>query len=362
MRSVLCSVGMCPTNRSPVLHPYAAARRPRDNASGRLERAALALVADGWTTELQATVIHERIAPTIVGYTVAAITAVLISPAWPIFGAVLAAAVTLGGGVDLVGGRSWVRGLTPRRGHRNVLLWSGTKPPDPTPGPWPGVEAPDQTRRQVLLVIPDHPGGGRLSNVTALGAFFGLFALAAIFAIQMVHPSSATNVTAVAASFLLLVSMVAFAVDRRRQSPRSVPGVAAARALVEQLPTAVSARIGIIIVGGLSPWFDGVETLLFSRRRRHPRQHTDIVVWHPGRGQLSRVDRDGVFGRRAPPHLVHAAAEIPPARPRRLRPWRTAALRARRMGWPALGLVGGSDDAQSIAAVAHLLHTLAGPR
>lgn len=362
MRSVLCSVRSCPAHRRPVLHPYVAARRPRDNASGRLERAALALVADGWTTELQATVIHKRIAPAVVGYTVAAITAVLFGPTWPVLGVLLAAAVTWGGVVDLAGGRSWVRRLTPRRGHRNVLLWSDTKPPDPTPGPWPDTEAPDSARRQVLLVIPDHPGGGRLSNVTALGAFFGLFALAAIFATHMVHPSSANNVTAVAASFLLLVSMVAFGVDRRRRSPRAIPGIAAARALVDQIPSSVSARVGIVIVGGLSPWFDGVETLLFSRRRRHPPQHTDIVVWHPGRGRLSRVERDGVFRRHPPSHLVHASNDIPPARPRRLRPWRTGALRARRMGWPALGLVGGSDDAQSIAAVARVLHALAGPR
>ncbi len=346
---------------SPTLHPYAAARRPRDNAAGRLERAAQALVADGWTTELQATVIHRRIAPTIVGYAIAAITAVALSPAWPVVSLLLAVAVTIGGFVDLAGGRSWVRALTPRTGHRNILLWSDSHPPDPTPGPWPGLSHADATRRQVLLVVPDHPGGGRLSNITALGAFFGLFALTAILVTTKVHTPSPVMVLAVSVAFLVLVSMVAFGIDRRRRSPHAVPGVAAARAIVEQLPESLSARIGIVIVGGLSPWFDGVETLLYSRRRRHPPKETDIVVWHPGRGSLTRVERDGAFRRRPPARLNRAAAPIPLAVPRRLRPWRTAALRAQRMGWPALGLVGGNNDAPTIAALVDLLEALADP-
>ena len=49
MGGKLCSVRDRSRRERHLLHPYAAARRPRDNAAGRLERAALALVATGAT-------------------------------------------------------------------------------------------------------------------------------------------------------------------------------------------------------------------------------------------------------------------------------------------------------------------------
>lgn len=283
----------------------------------------------------------------------------MISPAWPTVSLVLATAVMLGGLVDLAGGRSWVRALTPRRGHRNVLLWSETKAPDPDPGPWPGTShGPDQ-RQQVLLLVPDHPSGGELSNITALGAFFGLVALGTILGCRMVDTPTSWSALAGTTTCLLVVSLVSVGFNRRPKSPRAAPGIAAARAIVEQLPRSLPARVGIVIVGGLGPWFDGVEVLLSARKRRLPPQRTDIIVWHPGDGPVAKVTRDGLFRRPAHTRIIDAAESLPEANPRRLRPWRTGALRARRMGWPALGLVGGANDPPTIDAITALLETLA---
>ncbi len=344
------------------LHPYAAARRPRDNAAGRLERAALALVADGWTTELQATVVHRRLAPSVAGYAIAAITAILISFGWPRVGVVLAALVALGGGIDLVGGRSWVRALTPRRGHRNILLWASSKPPDPTPGPWPGLEAADADVPQLLLVLPDRPGATSVSYGTALGAFFGLVALASIASSFFLAPAPNGTLLAATAAGLFFISVIAISIDRSPGRPKAAPGVAAARALMERLPADLHARVGIVIVGALEPWFDGVEVLLQSRRRRLPPDRTDILVWHPGPGPVQKVLHDGAFGRPAHERLVQAAASLPTAPRRWLRPRRTAALRAARMGWPALGLVGGGIDDASIDTISTVLSNLADRR
>lgn len=358
MGGKLCSVRDRSRRERHLLHPYAAARRPRDNAAGRLERAALALVADGWSTELQSTVVHRRLAPSVAGYAIAAITSSVVALRWPTAGAALSAAVFLGGLVDLAGGRSWVRRLTPRRGHRNVLLWADQKAPDPHPGPWPGLEPADPHQRQVLVVVPDHPQSRPSSLGTGLGAMFGLIALGSILATLLLEPAAASTALAASAVSLLFVAAVAMAIDRRPGRPRSAQGIAAARAITEALAPMPGLRVGVVIVGSLEPWFDGVEVLLQSRRRRLPPDRTDVLVWHPGHGPLSKVPHDGLFGRSAAPHLLQAARALPVAATRRLRPWRTGALRAQRLGWPALGLVGGRPDRATIDALVQVLHDL----
>ena len=310
------------------------------------------MVADGWTAELQATVVHRRLAPTVAGYALAAITATLVSTGWPTVGGVLAVSVLLGGIADLAGGRSWVRHLTPRRGHRNVLLWADEKPPDPAPGPWPGGTPGAPHRRQVLLLIPDHPAFRTMSWGTGLGALFGAVAVASIVGSQLTEAATAMALLAGTAAGLVAISLLAMAVDRRPARPKSARGVAAARAIVDALPTSLVPRVGIVVIGSMEPWFDGIEVLLRSRRRRMPPTDTDVVVWHPGPGPVRVVTADGVF-RRAPARvLVEAMSAIPPMPPRWWRPWRTGALRARGLGWSAVGLVGGGNDPESIRTLA----------
>jgi len=303
--------------------------------------------------------VHRHFAPTVAGYALSAITASLVAVQWPIFGGALAAAVTLGGITDLAGGRSWVRHLTPRRGHRNVLLWAHTKAPDPTPGPWPCQATDDTPKKQVLLVLPDHPNRRSASLMTGLGAFFGLVASGAILATNLLHPTTAATVLAATAVALVFISVVAIAIDRRPGRPRSARGIAAARDIIEALPPLEHARVGIVIVGGLEPWFDGIEVLLHSRRRRLPPDRTQLLVWHPAPGPLQKVDTDGAFRKAAPVHLTAATQHLPTATHRWLRPRRTGALRARRMGWSALGLVGGDHDPDAIDALARILHSVA---
>jgi len=84
------------------------------------------------------------------------------------------------------------------------------------------------------------------------------------------------------------------------------------------------------------------------------------VVWHPGPGELSVVPSDGPFRSPPPMALLTAArsCDIPEALPRKARPWRTGALRARRLGWPAVGLVGGTDNTATVDKLARLLMAL----
>ena len=340
------------------MQPFATARRSGDNAAGRLERAALALVADGITTELQATVVHQRFATTVAGYAISSITATLLSLQWPLWGGLFAGAVMLGGVTDLAGGRSWVRRLIPRRGHRNVLAWLQDKAPDPSPGPWPGQTAETTTPKQILLLIPDHPSHRTISGGTGIGAVFGLASLLAILAAPALDPPVAATVLAVTAGSLLITALAAIAIDRRPAAPRSARGVAAARSILAALDPALPSRVGIVVVGSMEPWFDGVEVLLRARQRRHPASSTRVLIWHPGSGPLQRVERDGVFGRPSPAVMAHALHPLPIARRRWWHPPRTGALRARRLGWTAAGLVGGDDNGPTVDALVRLIQDL----
>ncbi len=336
----------------------------RDGAPARIERAARALVDDGWHAELQATSIHSRFATVFASYALFSVVATVLALHSPTVGAAIAAATAVAGMIDLAGGRSWVRVLTPRRGHRNVLLWAQEPAPDPFPGPWPDrARHPEPTpSEQVLLVLPAHPRRRRWSWGPAWGLLFGSTALLGILA-GLGQPPQTTLVTHTAMTIALSVlAAISLGIGRRGRRPQSAQGIAAARSVVDALPTVTSARIGVVIVGGMEPWFDGLEVLLKSRGRRLPAWRTRFVVWHPGPGHLASVPSDGPFRNSAPAELLHAAetCDIPPAATRNVRPWRTGALRARRLGWPALGLVGGTNDTQTVARLAELLQVVGG--
>ena len=280
---------------------------------------------------------------------------------WPSLGAAIAAATAAAGVVDLAGGRSWIRVLAPRRGHRNVLLWAHDPAPDPFPGPWPGrAQHPEHTPpQQTLLVLPADPRRSRWSWAPAWGALFGAASLITILVSLALPPQTALATHTTVVIVLSLLAAVALSIGRRDRGPRAALGVAAARAVVERLHTERPAghRLGVVIVGGMEPWFDGIEVLLRSRGRRLPAWRTRLVVWHPGPAELSVVTTDGPFGSHPPSELLRAAqtCSIPEASVRKARPWRTGALRARRLGWPSIGLVGGTDNAPTIDKLARML-------
>lgn len=307
--------------------------------------------------------VHARLARGVAGYAVAAIAASLVSLHWPNMGTFLAAATAAAGLVDAAGGRSWVRWLTPRRGHRNVWAWASDCAPDPSPGPWPGVPSSHDARPQGLIVVAAHPRRRLATHSPAIGALFGFLALAGILITMPLHTQEALAVRAGTSVVLLFVAAAAAAIDRRRGPPRATAGIAMARELLPHLADAVDRRLGVVVVGGLEPWFDGLGVALLSRRRRIPPDRTVVLVWHPTPGPLAIVPLDGPFRSAAPAHFLHAArALVLPDAPRRPgRPWRTAALRARRMGWPAMGLVGGANDPHAAEGVAQLLKRLTDP-
>jgi len=301
----------------------------------------------------------------LAAYAIFSVIATVLALHSPSLGAAIAAATAAAGVIDLAGGRSWVRVLTPRRGHRNVLLWAQEPAPDPFPGPWPGrARHPEHTPpEQVLLILPAHPRRRRWSWGPAWGLLFGTAALLGILAGLQQPPQTALVTHTAMTIALSLLAAISLGIGRRGRRPQSAQGIAAARSVIDALPQAASsARIGVVIVGGMEPWFDGLEVLLRSRGRRLPAWRTRLVVWHPGPGQLATVPIDGPFRNGAPAQLLHAAdtCDIPPAATRTARPWRTGALRARRLGWPALGLVGGSDDIDTISQLAELLQVVGG--
>lgn len=339
-------------------------RRPRDNAAGRLDRAARALADDGWPTELQGTAIHGRHAPAVVGYGLVSILACLLAVAGrPLLATSLASGVLAGGLTDLMGGCSWVRRLVPRDGHRNVLLWPHGAPPVLDPGPWVTSRPPPDPpgTHHLLVLLPAHPRRRAPRVWPALGALFGAIAFAAILA-SLALPADAAALTGATAAVVLFVAvLIATALKRRSGAPRAAQGVALARALAEAVPPTPHTRVGIGIIGGLEPWFDGIETLLRGHADRLPPQTTTVVVWHPGVRPLAAVRADGLFQQQASDALVEHVlrAGIVEAPISRIRPWRTGALRARRIGWSAVGLIGGQASPATFTKLTALVGAIA---
>jgi len=297
------------------------------------------LVAAGHAAELHATAVHSSQTRVVAGITLLATILLTLGLVWPRLTALVDLFALGGLAVDLDGGRSLSRWMWPRRPHRTLLL----NPPRPA-GPIP--------EHQVLVVIPDE--AGRSAGVRR-GLLLPIGLLTLGLPLLLAHPAWER---APEALLLLigggLVASAATALWPRRAEDPSV-GLAFAERLSDLLDQGRGSgptdrlHVTVALIGGLDPWYDGLEILLLNHRPRLAPATTMVLVWSPSDGPVHAILDEGLLQRSAAPPLLQRAAELAHLPIEAHRVEATAARRARRLGWRALALAGGRGEHQKAA-------------
>lgn len=295
------------------------------------------LVAAGHQAELHATAVHSSQTRVVAGATLLAALLLTLGVVWPRLTALIDLLALIGLAVDLDGGRSLARWMWPRQPHRSLLLNA----------PRPLGPAPDH---HVLVVIPDE-AGRRAAGRRGLLLPAGLLTLG--LPLLMAHPTWERAPEAILGLALLgLIASAGLALWPRRADDPTL-GFAFAERLIDALEPGHEARsplhVTVAVIGGLDPWFDGLEILLLNHRPRLSPTTTMVLCWSPEDGPMRAILDEGLL-RRSPaaPALARAAAAAHlPAAPQAVEP--TAARRARRLGWRAMALSGGRGDPQRAA-------------
>jgi hypothetical protein len=321
-------------------------RAPDEPALTAISLQSRRLAATGHTVELHGTVVHSRVSRVVAGLCVIVALVALLGLVWP---KLAAAACLLALGAltaDLDGGRSPVRWLWARRPHLTLLV----NPPRPRAQP---------PAHQVLVVLPDEADRPAPTR-RALLIPAGLLALAVGPLLALDAWEQAPAAVFGVAGLSLAAATALRLWPQRPEDPSS--GLAAAERLcaaLEQRPAADPLHVTVAVIGGLLPWFDGLEILLLNHRPRFPSASTLVLVWAPEAGPLQAVADEGLLRRGAAPGALLDAARAAGLGFCAHLPEATAARRARRLGWRALALSGARGEPQRlIDAVEGLLRHL----
>ena len=311
------------------------------------------LAAAGRDVELHGSVVNEAGGRVAAAYGFVGATASLLALVWPLRAGLLLAAVAGAGVIDLDNRWSWLRRLVPRDIGRTVLLWQ----PAPRPGAHPAAEPaePDPeagapSRPLILLCLPvdaERPREFTVLSAAPLGGGIGLALFSAL--LHGLGVAFAADALTLAALVLCCVGFVGLIRDRVvRGSVEPGSGGRLATRLLDALDEQPLRHtdLAIAVVGGGSLFHDGAETLLRNHAPRLPAARTRVLAWEPAEGALKAIPQDGRVRRvEADAVLLGAADRAGLQR----RPGATAAGRATRLGWRALGLSGGNRDLPAVA-------------
>ncbi len=314
------------------------------------------LARRGEDVELHGTVVNGGAGRVLAAYAAVGGLACVLGLLRPVHALVVLAAVVLAAGLDLEHGRSWLRLLVPRDIARTVVVWrarGGAQAGQP-----PGVPSRNPAARVLVCLPADAARPQSLSRwgTIPLAAALMLASLGCGFRVLGTDGGSMLGLALAGFVGLFVAGLCA---DRfARGSHQTTSGADLLHAVLETLRAHPLLHLDVCcaVVGGGSPFFDGASVLLLNHENRLPRHQTTVLSWAPARGPLMWVSREGVLRTRMlPPALLElgAALGLPPTR------GRSTAGRARVLGWPALGLQGGSEDLPSVhlrlvAALRHL--------
>jgi hypothetical protein len=346
--------------------------RERTPGSDAERRAALwltrRLTMTGRPARLQAAWVRPQWAPAHAIHAVLGIAGTVVSVSAPEVGLGLAAAATVSIVADLVGIPSPARRLTQRRATQNVI-----SPPTP-------ATAGGSQRIVKLVIVGEYDAGRgglvfrepfrrtaasvqRVARGRAPGGL-GWLALAllatTILAGLRANGASGNGIGAaqLVPTLVLLVSLAAL-IDLALSRP--VPGAsdplggaALAIALAEALDDDPPSHLGVelVLAGAGDGPAQGMAAYVRSRRRTHRPESTAVIAFGAcGHGRPLWWQADGaLIPQRLHPRLNELAAGVARAHPElQARPHRghgtSAALRARRAGWPAIAISTGEGHA-----------------
>lgn len=309
----------------------------------RVEDIGRHLASHGARVHFQPVVGHRAAAGPVALTCLVAATVGLLGLLAPLTAVAVLLALLMGAMRDVDGGQGWLRHLMPRRpgwvAEITLAVPTGTPAPGattPTLLLWAPVAGRSPRRvgapavARLLLAIPAllglvvllglplvHSLAPPLGRAMVLGGSLGL-ALCGLLSPVLLWPGAPLPPAADPATWVLPLA--------RRLSRRPLRGV----------------RLVLAIGSEGSTWHDDLGEALRGRRHILDPERTVVLAVTPGRGPLAAVEREGiVVTRPAPAALVQALreADFP------LTHGRTAAARARRSGFSAIGLLGTEHEA-----------------
>jgi hypothetical protein len=288
-------------------------------------------------TELLGSVIHpDFLLPLASACTLACGTTVL-GVFFPRVGLLLLIAIALGVALDAVGGRSWIRRLTPMSIGRSILSW-----------PQGGNELGDE-RPAVLVCLESGRPVGLYSQVMLVYTLIGLLiALVGtlVHALTPGIPLPTQRWGAVALAGGPLIAAVLSPLTRRNCWLPSATKVASelCQHLLEAADSSTKKmRVAVALIDQSPLHADGLSALLRCHRSRLRPDSTSVICWTRGSDKLALVRA------RRLPGQVPAASPIKELIERNELPVLhsiTSASIALRDGYPSVGLNGGSSPTE----------------